>query len=150
MKKEENSIQSYSSIRYPAMIFLLWIFSPILLFSIVYFLGNVIFNQNFVWNLVIPGLVLSILSFFVTKIKNKGYRSGAFYALAGALIWASPAIYFLPTSQFYLSINSQFRFLSIALPTAILALLFFYIGKNKAEFPNNLKSLYLKRAIYNK
>ena len=150
MKKEASGEENYSSIRYPAAVFLIWIFSPIFLFSIVYFFGNVIFNQNFVLHLLIPGIFLSIISFFITKIRNKKYRLGSFYALMGALIWASPAIYFLPTSELYISLALQFRFLMIALPATVLALLFFYIGKNKAETSNNLDDLYLKRAIYNK
>ena len=150
MKKEENTADNYISIRYPAAIFLLWVFSPIFLFSIVYFFGNAVFNQNFLFHLIIPGLVLSAISFFITKIKNKSYRSGILYALIGALIWASPAIYFLPTSKLYSALPTQFKFLSITLPSAILSLLFFFIGKNKAESSNNLEDLYLKRFIYNK
>ena len=138
------------SIRLAGLVFLIWVYSPIILYALVYFFTDIIFLENFVSKLLIPAVVLSLISFFISRIEDKKIKIASVYSIIGAAIWASPAIYFLPASSIYSNLNPSLQVLLVLLPSSLLALLFFYIGKEKASSPTNLSSLYEKKDMYSK
>ena len=139
-----------TELKYPLIIFLLWIAAPLCLYLIIYFVNNLILNPNFFISLIIPAIALSLLSFLLTKIKNREIRTASYYSLVGALIWASPAIYFLTGSELYYSLSSTNKVLLILLPSALLSIIFFIFGKIKAKPASDLSDLYVKKYMYSK
>jgi|SRR3989344_6616311 len=136
--------------KYPLIVFLLWIVSPLLLLSISSLYNSIILDpKSSLTNLMAPAILFSIFAYGITKIKKQDVRVGLYYALIGAVIWSSPAIYFLPSSSVYSNLSQLGKFLTIIIPTTLLSLIFFAIGKTKSSPEKDLTDLYIKNNAFN-
>ena len=136
-------------LKYALIVFAVWVSSPLLLGALVYLINSALLDPSFIFFLFIPAIILSLITYFLSTIKSSALRTGIFYSIVGVLIWVSPALYFLRTSDFYISHNTITKSLLILIPSIILAALFFYIGKYKVELESSdISDLYLKRNKY--
>lgn len=135
--------------RYPIIVFLIWITSPLLLAALISLFDSILVSpKSIVFSILVPGIVFALISYGSTKIKDKNLRVGIFYSLIGISIWFSPAVYFLPTSPVYNSLPSTLRILLILIPTLALGILFFLLGSHKAEPDKDISDLYVKSYLY--
>ena len=134
--------------RYAVIIFLLWICTPLLLSSLLFAFNNRVATKIFFIYLIIPAIILSLIAYGISNIKKSALKVALFYGLVGASIWLSPAAYFLKDSELFLSFSLVVRFLIIFIPTLILGILFFLIGKNKENPEEDISDLYLKSYVY--
>ena len=136
-------------IKYAAITFLLWVISPLILAFLVYLINSTLLNSYFIFNLILPAFVLAVIAFGISHLRQKALRKGAYYSLIGAMTWASPSIYFLPGMSIYPSLSFISKLLIVIVPSLVLAILFFFIGKNQNS-EDNLSALYVKDYIYSK
>lgn len=134
--------------RYAIVVFLIWTCSPFILAAIQAAISSVFVGLNFFFYLIFPALILSLVALGISRIKDSSLRVGLFYGVLGFSIWLSPAIYFLRDSQFYISLPIIIRNVILILPAAVLASLFFYMGKNKDNPQKDITDLYVKHALY--
>lgn len=135
---------------YAILIFLLWICSPLLLSSLKFAVENVIISDSFFYNLFTPALIFSIIAFLISNIKKDSIRIGLFYGLIGAIIWVSPAAYFINDFPESISSNIISRYLVIIIPALILSSLLYYIGKTKQQQNKDITDLYIKHFLITK
>ena len=138
------------SIRYAIIIFVLWVVPPFALAFLVYLVNSSLLKPAFLTNLLVPAIILAVISYALSRVRNPLVSKGTFFALIGALIWASPAIYFLPASNLYQALTPLSKLIVILAPAAVLSALFFFIAKAQLEKSENLSDFYVKKALYSR
>lgn len=150
MKKGVQKKSEKIGYKYTLAVFLLWIAPPFLLGLYIFVFNNILLSESFLWSLLIPGLVFAVISFAISRIKNPSLRRGSFFALVGATIWSSPALYFLPSSNFYSALPSVGKFMLIIVPTTLLSLIFFVIGRTGEQNLDKMSDLYVMHNRFTK
>ncbi len=136
-------------LKYSLITFILWIAALAILAFLAVF-NNFLLNPSFLYGLLIPALVFSVFSYGISKIKDKSVKRGVFFALVGAIIWASPALYFFPSSKLYSVLSPLLKFLVIIGPTTILSLIFFVLGRTESQNLDNMSELYVMHNRFSK